>query len=842
MKKILAGSFAILGLGLFIYNLPAAFTGPISETISENPAASIAGRGSLIVYDGLSATLLQGAQPCLTYGEEITPGRNGVGKALKLNPDAWHSPGYSVNCGGQDRLNFSTYQYLEFYIKGNQSSGTHDFNVVSYYGQSATVNILNYVEGGVIDENWRLVSIPLSALKIGSYSLDTVDTLYFGSDSQSRTFYVDDIALRPLKTQTNAAAPVVNTPPPVAQPDLLTLYDGSSSRLLSDSNGPCLAYAEESINGGKEDNGLKLRPDPYHSPDFKVNCGGRGRLDLSGYAAIEFYIKGESADSNNPGFNVVSYFGRSSTVDIKKYTQGGTIDTTWRLVSIPLSDLKTSSYSLNTVDDFYFGTDEKSRTLYIDNLVVTKNKTNVTTTYVPAAVVTPPVVVNPPVVQPPVVATPPAAPVVPAVVTKPTAPVAPIVETPPVVQPVVATAANYSDSLYDFDEIDLANNFGQWLYTENKEYVSLNFLERYSTDKIVNLSNYSITSSDDSNYSSVKRPVSMGYRWRTIYAPTIRLTDLKVAYRIFLKLPSPLENGKTYTITAQNLGITTKPFTFTFNDGNLNQNIKINQVGYLPSAQKIGYVGQYMGTAGPMPFSIPSFSVQNTATGATVFTGKPTPRLVDGNNTGEMVYDLDFSSVTSPGSYVVSVPGVGTSYPFRIGADVYNEVASNALRGAYQQRASTSLTPDITRFTHGPAHMDDAYVMNHNPIPDWFRGRFDSQGDTSKKDADGKRFYYPTTLSGQKIAANKGHYDAGDYGKYVENGSLFVGNLLSAFEAFPDRLMKDDLQIPESGNGIPDLIDETKWELDWLENMQDPNDGGVFCIVKPDGAVEYYEN
>jgi endoglucanase len=169
-----------------------------------------------------------------------------------------------------------------------------------------------------------------------------------------------------------------------------------------------------------------------------------------------------------------------------------------------------------------------------------------------------------------------------------------------------------------------------------------------------------------------------------------------------------------------------------------------------------------------MPLSVSTFEVRDASTKSVVMTGTPKIRPVDEKNTGEQVYDLDFSSLKTPGIYYVRVPGVGISYNFRIGTDIYNEVANNALRGAYQQRASTALSSAITRFTHGPAHMDDAYVMNHNPIPSWFISRF------------GQKNYYSTSLSGQKINANKGHYDAGDYGKYVVNGSLFSGNILAA--------------------------------------------------------------
>lgn len=842
--------FVLLFILFVVLTLVGYKVQPLVNDYLANLSASIISGDNYILYDGEqgSAPLLVGSRACITYGGEVLSGRNG-GRSLKMYPDAWHASGYSLNCGGQDRLNFTPYSYLEFYIKSDKaSSKRRDINIYSYYGKSNVLNILSYVEGGVIDTTWRRVSIPLSMFKTSSYDLSTVDTIYFGAGDDLEAYYIDDVMLKKTLSSISKTTTVSQSADSTLS-SVIKIYDGeiNSAPLLASN---CISYAEQKSGVGKDGTrGLLFKPDAWHSPNVKINCGGRDRIDMSKHAAIEFYIKADSSDSNDPEFNIVSYYGRSKTVSIKKYTSGGAIDTTWRLVSIPLSDLKTSTYDLSTTDDIYFGTDSKNRPLYIDNLIVTNKRSSIPSSstsgiisVVPLSGATRPqpapaplpVVVSqqhliqtqpqpqiPPVEAPPILER-------------------PLTELPVEEPPVVPSVLPINDTS-DFDEVDLANIYGSWIFAENNKFVSLNFVDKYDVSEIQKSSNFTISSTNDPAYQGGKRPTVRGYRWRTHYAPTIRKTDLKIVYRVFLELPSPLKNGGVYTITAQNIDITTKPFTFTFNDRELNRNIKINQVGYLPNSKKIAYVGQYMGTGGGMPFTLSSFNILDSL-GRTVFTGVPQIRNLDTNNTGETVYDMDFSSVTTPGIYSIQVPNVGSSYAFRIGGDVYNEVLGNALQGAYHQRAGTSLPSSLTRFSHGPAHLEDAYVMNHNPIPDWFRGRFDSQGDTNKKDGNGKRFYYPTSLSGQFKSTVKGHYDAGDYGKYVVNGSLFAGNLLLGFDAFPTHLMKDDLNIPESGNGIPDILDEVKWELDWLESMQDPEDGGIFCIVKPDGAIEYYEN
>ena len=86
-----------------------------------------------------------------------------------------------------------------------------------------------------------------------------------------------------------------------------------------------------------------------------------------------------------------------------------------------------------------------------------------------------------------------------------------------------------------------------------------------------------------------------------------------------------------------------------------------------------------------------------------------------------------------------------------------------------------------------------------------------------------------------------GHHDAGDFGKYVANGSLVVFNLLLPYEIFPEKMQFDNSPLPNAGNGIPDLLEEAKWELNWLSNMQD-TDGLVFLLVKPDPTMSYEDS
>ena len=165
---------------------------------------------------------------------------------------------------------------------------------------------------------------------------------------------------------------------------------------------------------------------------------------------------------------------------------------------------------------------------------------------------------------------------------------------------------------------------------------------------------------------------------------------------------------------------------------------------------------------------------------------------------GETVQLADFSELEEPGSYVIYVEGIGYSYPFDIRPNLFKDAFKASVKSLYFQRASTALPEKYAGKWHrNSGHPDDSVVYH---------------------------------LSSGRLGVGafpKGWYDAGDYGKYVVNGALSLGQMMILFEQYPDVLEDSSLNIPESGNGMPDILDEFKYEMDWLLSMQD-EDGGVF--------------
>lgn len=219
--------------------------------------------------------------------------------------------------------------------------------------------------------------------------------------------------------------------------------------------------------------------------------------------------------------------------------------------------------------------------------------------------------------------------------------------------------------------------------------------------------------------------------------------------------------------------------------------IKVDQAGYLPSLPKLAMI---VPPSADHPAS--TFTVKRTKDASVVFTGKLTAPAVD-NDSGDSVQIADFSGVHEAGEFYLDVPDIGRSWDFSISPDVYNHVYYLAMRGFYGQRCGTAvdMAPDFPQYKHGICHT----------VGDW---------DASS----GKQ--------GARASA-KGWHDAGDYGRYVVNSGISTGTLLWTWELYQDRIKNIGLHIPESGNGVPDILNEVRWNLDWMLSLQD-EDGGVW--------------
>ncbi|HQA52983.1 MAG TPA: glycoside hydrolase family 9 protein [Spirochaetota bacterium] len=193
-----------------------------------------------------------------------------------------------------------------------------------------------------------------------------------------------------------------------------------------------------------------------------------------------------------------------------------------------------------------------------------------------------------------------------------------------------------------------------------------------------------------------------------------------------------------------------------------------------------------------------SFEVHKTGGGA-VFSGKLEKRGIwDLSN--EDVKNGNFTDLKEPGEYIIKIKGLDDSFPFKISKEANKETLKASVKAFYYQRCSIPLKEKHAGLWKRNAGHPDLNLQFDKTV-----------GKEGRKSVPG------------------GWYDAGDYGKYVVNAGISCQTLLSLYELYPSAI-GDDLNIPESGNGKSDLLDEIKYELDWFKTMQD-SDGGVFFKV-----------
>jgi endoglucanase len=222
-------------------------------------------------------------------------------------------------------------------------------------------------------------------------------------------------------------------------------------------------------------------------------------------------------------------------------------------------------------------------------------------------------------------------------------------------------------------------------------------------------------------------------------------------------------------------------------------------------------------------------------TGRTAFEGKPALRMSHDreekiststlhNVTGEDVYELDFSALTTPGEYYVLVPGVGRSYPFRIAADVYAEPFLKCTRAILHQRCGIELREPYTTYTRGACHRGPAYEIDATLVSHGL----EAEDELVAKD--------PAIKTGRQLDVWGGYHDAADYDRLARHYGI-PPCLMIAYEMFPEAYTDGQLNIPESGNGIPDIVDEALWQVDFGMRMQDPQTGGVRGGAGPNAVV-----
>lgn len=355
---------------------------------------------------------------------------------------------------------------------------------------------------------------------------------------------------------------------------------------------------------------------------------------------------------------------------------------------------------------------------------------------------------------------------------------------------------------------------------------------------------YAVRSAGDPHYAAATAPSRVTRTFVSLGSERIDGAHVvDYAHYCLLELPAALQNGQRYTVSVGERGLV----TFTYDElRSVSRAIKVNQAGYLPDAgAKFAYLGAFGYEFGPLDFpQATTFAVIDAATGKTAMSGAVTlrernPRFAPIPNRpagerppmyGEDVYELDLHDLTAQGDFFISIPGVGRSWTFRHAPDAYGEAFYTAARGLYHQRAATALEAPFTAWTRPKSSMHDTiYESGHIAFP---------------PHAEGPKNYQIFDVFGGSTDREKvthgvvgGWYDAADWDRNQSHYSV-VFDLLNVYEFAPKSFADGQLHVPESGNGIPDLLDEVRWGLECWRRSQDAK-GGVSGFIETNTHPRY---
>ena len=222
----------------------------------------------------------------------------------------------------------------------------------------------------------------------------------------------------------------------------------------------------------------------------------------------------------------------------------------------------------------------------------------------------------------------------------------------------------------------------------------------------------------------------------------------------------------------------------------------VNQLGFAPDAEKLVVY----------PGSDANGLEVRDLNGKTVLKLEA-PMVYDWDYSGEEVQSFDISALKVPGTYRLFRGGEYVGTPIVVGKNVYDDLVKAALKWFYYQRSSMALAPEYAgKWARAAGHKDDKVII------------YGSDKVTGGKGA------------GKTIKSTRGWYDAGDYGKYIVNSGITVFTLLEAYENFPKYLDSLSWNIPREFARYPEILEEVRYNLDWMLTMQD-KDGGVYHKV-----------
>ena len=359
-----------------------------------------------------------------------------------------------------------------------------------------------------------------------------------------------------------------------------------------------------------------------------------------------------------------------------------------------------------------------------------------------------------------------------------------------------------------------------------------------------------------------------------------------LTHDVFVELPIKIKQGDKLTVTVSDnvtAGNRTATLEFDLTSKALlaySDAIQVNQIGYVPEGVKIAYLGRWLGSfpefkrevaqtassgmssryeQGPANMGAaassgaakrvmnkslkdsslsfdnpPVFKVYDAKTHQVVYTGtakqvgyadKPDYKI---NHAGSDVYELDFTNLKKAGVYYVAIDGVGRSFNFTVADNAYEYAFKVQSYGVFAQRCGQELAPPYSPWHRIACHTKGVAITDIAP---------NNTRDLGLLGNYAKQHSYDSLT---KLPIRGGHHDAGDYNPRSHLDVAQV--LLLAYELAPQKFYDGQLNIPENGNGIPDIVDEALWSIRIWNGLYDDRDGSVYDGTESDGDPNFFQS
>ena len=367
------------------------------------------------------------------------------------------------------------------------------------------------------------------------------------------------------------------------------------------------------------------------------------------------------------------------------------------------------------------------------------------------------------------------------------------------------------------------------------------FGERLKTERAQQAALWRISSSDDKAFGTV-RPQHVWRKTKPMNFDHTLTSELD--HWLFLQLPKAMKQGCTYTVTIpKGIGADETSLSICFDIWNQqSEAVHVNIIGYVPSEQThAADLYQWLGDGGQRDYKdfegrqvyLYNVKTQEKLNAGTVKFWKPA--VASEQEAGKKaligtdVWNIDFCTAAA-GRYRLVVEDVGCSMDFDISPNVYYEPYRYSVRGYYYMRLGEPKDPEHV----WPVPRQPQFIPDEDPVdftvyktdftpwsPEWRQLRMDVWDEPHFKKAEASIFW-KHRLPGNPVntIVKGGHSDAFDWDRHLAHVSN-IYDMLLPFILSDGRLIDDNLGIRESGNGIPDLIDEARNEVDFFLSIRD---------------------